>query len=220
MKRKIGSDNNERGASKRTRTEAENSGKESGLLPYGPQKNSGDIGDSLNSSESKVKVRRLVPPRPFPIVPTSESASGPASSHKEGQNYICVSRKTTLATYLSRCKKLLIDKRYNEVHLHALGAAIPHLLMLAVSLPPILPFSQDEIQIEVRTGTVQLIDEVIPDDDDVDITMRNRGKASASVIVRVPDSAGGKLGKASHSTQPVRTPRIVIIQEEQMDEDE
>lgn len=163
------------------------------------------------------------PPRPFPTVPTSVSATGPKSSHKEGQNYICVTRRTTIATYLSRCKKLLVDQGYNELHLHALGAAIPHLLMLAVSLPPILPFAKDEVQIETRTGTVVLVDEVIPEDEDEDITMRQRGKASASVIIRVPSSDAAKLtgvskGQTAKLPHPVRT--IIVQEEEQMDAEE
>lgn len=55
-------------------------------------------------------IRKLAPPRPFPTVHSSVSASGPKSAHKEGKNLICITRHTPLAAYLSRCKKLLVDE--------------------------------------------------------------------------------------------------------------
>ena len=54
------------------------------------------------------RINKLVPPRPFPTVPTSVSATGPRSSHKEGKNLICVTRKTSVACYLRRCKDIII----------------------------------------------------------------------------------------------------------------
>ena len=54
------------------------------------------------------KVRKLVPPRPFPTVPASVSATGPRSAHPEGKNYICVTRRTELGAYLRRCKDVFI----------------------------------------------------------------------------------------------------------------
>ena len=54
------------------------------------------------------RINKLVPPRPFPTVPTSVSATGPRSNHKEGKNLICITRKTTLACYLRRCKDIII----------------------------------------------------------------------------------------------------------------
>ena len=59
--------------------------------------------------------------------------------------------------------------RYKTLHLSAMGAAIPHLMQLALSLPPILPFPQDEIHTEILTGTVEVQDEVVPDDEYEDI---------------------------------------------------
>lgn len=58
--------------------------------------------------DSRRRINKLVPPRPFPTVPTSVSATGPRSNHKEGKNLICITRKTTLASYLRRCKDIII----------------------------------------------------------------------------------------------------------------
>lgn len=78
-----------------------------------------------------------------------------------------------------------------------MGAAIPHLLQLALSLPDILPYAPEEIQTEVLTGTVELHDEVIPDDEDEDIYIRTRGKSSLQAIVKIGDGVdeGSRTGK-------------------------
>ena len=54
------------------------------------------------------RINKLVPPRPFPMVPTSVSDTGPRSNHKEGKNLICITRKTSLGCYLRRCKDVII----------------------------------------------------------------------------------------------------------------
>jgi len=116
--------------------------------------------------------------------------------------------------------------RFTELHLHALGAAIPHLLMLSVSLPPILPFAKDNLQIETRTGTVELVDEIIPEDEDEDITFRHKGKASVSIVIRLRDTSsvttpliiGPTKGQTTKVSRLVRT--VIVQEEEQMDEDD
>ncbi|KAI0933526.1 hypothetical protein AcW1_005335 [Taiwanofungus camphoratus] len=139
------------------------------------------------STKPKHKVRKLAPPRPFPTVPTSVSASGPRSAHTEGKNCICITRKTQLGAYLRRCKDVFLKDGYKTLHLSAMGAAIPHLMQLTLSLPPILPFSPDEVHTEILTGTVEVQDEVIPEDEDEDIGYRTRGKSTVSVVIQVGD---------------------------------
>lgn len=68
-----------------------------------------------------------------------------------------------------------------------MGAAIPHLLHLALALPPILPFAHDEIHMDVRTGTVQVQDEVDPEDDNEDLSYQTRCKSTCSVVLRIGD---------------------------------
>jgi hypothetical protein len=57
---------------------------------------------------NKRKIRKLAPARPFPLVPTSVSATGPRSAHKEGKNFICITRRTGLGAYLRRCKDVVL----------------------------------------------------------------------------------------------------------------
>ena len=60
-----------------------------------------------------------------------------------------------------------------------MGAAITHL----ASLPPILPYASDEIHTEILTGTVEIQDEVIPDDEDEHITYETRSKSTRNVVI-------------------------------------
>ncbi|KAJ2975539.1 hypothetical protein NUW54_g11717 [Trametes sanguinea] len=78
-----------------------------------------------------------------------------------------------------------------------MGAAIPHLMQLALSLPPILPYPQDEIHTEVTTGTVEVQDELIPDDEDEDVSYRTRGKSTVSVVIRVGDGVDERPAAAA-----------------------
>lgn len=77
--------------------------------------------------------------------------------------------------------------RYKSLHLNALGAAIPHLTLLATSLPSILPYSPDEVQTEILTGTVTVQDEIIPDDEDEDIGYEKREKSTLSIVITIGD---------------------------------
>ncbi|KAF5386957.1 hypothetical protein D9615_001943 [Tricholomella constricta] len=149
-----------------------------------------------SGAPKKRRINKLVPPRPFPTLPTSVSATGPRSAHKEGKNFICLTRKTALGAYMRRCKDIILKDGYKTLHFSAMGAAIPLLLQLVVALPPILPFSADEISTKVTTGTVEVQDEVIPDDEDEDLTYETRGKSTLRVVFRIGDGEfdGDKTG--------------------------
>lgn len=124
--------------------------------------------------------------------------------------------------------------RYKTLHLYALGAAIPHLSRLAISLPLILPFPPDEVHTEIYTGTAELKDEVIPDDEDEDISIQTRGKSTMSVIIRIGDgnngmqdsmkdtnTAKGKEKAHDEQSQRMQTKNTneVVFQEEDLEDD-
>ncbi|KAJ7063601.1 hypothetical protein C8F01DRAFT_1056046 [Mycena amicta] len=160
---------------------------------------------------SRPNITRLAPTRPFPTVPRSVSATGPRSAHTEGKNRICLTRKTPLSAYLRRCKKTL--------YLSAMGAAIPHLLQLSVALPPILPFSPAEIHTEVTTGTVEVQDEIIPDDDDDDIEYKTRAKSTLLIVFKIGD--GRDTPKPVKGVKPAAdgSRRVVFAEPDQEDMD-
>lgn len=78
----------------------------------GEEGNEDDKDDDENDKGEPIKpthrIRKLAPPRPYPTVPTSVSATGPRSAHTEGKNYICITRKTPLGGYLRRCKDVVV----------------------------------------------------------------------------------------------------------------
>ncbi|OCH90625.1 hypothetical protein OBBRIDRAFT_585237 [Obba rivulosa] len=149
--------------------------------------NANTSSDATKAAEPQHKIRKLVPPRPWPSVPASVSATGPRSAHSEGKNYICITRKTNLGAYLRRCKDVVMKDGYKTLHLSAMGAAIPHLVRLAISIPATLPFGADEIRTEYFTGTVAVQDELVPADEDEDIEYRTRGKSSLLVVMTIGD---------------------------------
>ncbi|KAF8894745.1 hypothetical protein BD779DRAFT_1467302 [Infundibulicybe gibba] len=133
------------------------------------------------------RIRKLAPPRPYPTVPTSVSATGPQSAHKEGKNYICITRKTSVGAYMRRCKNVILQDGYKTLYLSAMGAAIPHLLYLSSALPSTLPFAPDEIHVNITTGTLNVQDEVIPLDEDEEITYQTRGKSTLNLVIKIGD---------------------------------
>ncbi|CUA72198.1 hypothetical protein RSOLAG22IIIB_00861 [Rhizoctonia solani] len=138
--------------------------------------------ESAASPFTRVKLK---PQRPAPTVHPASNVTGPRSSHKEGKNVICVTRSTKLGAYLRRCKSLILDDGYSTLHLYALGAAIPHLLLLVTSLPECLPYGPQDIHNEITTGTTTCMDEIHPQDEEDDIEMRARNKSSLHVKLTV-----------------------------------
>lgn len=82
-----------------------------------------------------------------------------------------------------------------------MGAAIPLLLQLTCALPTILPFPQDEIHTEVTTGTIEVQDEVLPEDDDDDVTYQTRAKSTLRIVFKIGDGnyEGDKTGSRKYA---------------------
>jgi ribonuclease P/MRP protein subunit RPP20 len=64
-----------------------------------------------------------------------------------------------------------------------MGAAIPHAAMLATSLVRILPYPKDEVMTSIKTGTVNVLDEVIPIYEDDEPETRGRSKSSVEIVI-------------------------------------
>jgi ribonuclease P/MRP protein subunit RPP20 len=64
-------------------------------------------------------------------------------------------------------------------------------------LPEVLPFSPEEIRKEILTGTVDVQDELLPDDEDEDITYRTRAKSSLSVVIIIGDGVDETIAGGS-----------------------
>ncbi|KAJ9119973.1 hypothetical protein QFC24_005456 [Naganishia onofrii] len=131
-------------------------------------------GESNKDSASKqlITSRRMPPKKPLPKTSTSndgqsilgrpKGASGSNPTRDvTGRNVVFVTRKTGLGSYMRRCKALLVDEGMNEITLHALCVAIPHAIMLLYALVDILPYPKQFIHHEIRTESVECMDEMV-----------------------------------------------------------
>ncbi|KZV99134.1 hypothetical protein EXIGLDRAFT_640887, partial [Exidia glandulosa HHB12029] len=129
------------------------------------------------------KLVKLTPARPFTSVPPGSSAT--SSRRAQTLNYFLISRRSTLGSYLRRCKAVVLESKHKTIHLSAMGAAIPLLLQITASLPHVLPYDRSKIAIEVKTGTVCVKDERVPNDEEEDVELRTRDKSTLNVVVRI-----------------------------------
>ena len=196
-KRKGTDDSNDGVACKKQRL-ADPAGTMQSLQPNQP-------GTEKEVQQPRRRIRKLVPPRPWPINPAADNPTGPRSA-KEGKNYISLTRKTPIGAYMRRCKALFLDDgyvrsfsspyitfmycSYTSIYLSAMGAAIPNLMQLACSLPGILPYPRNEINMEVVTGTVEVQDEILPDSLDEDMAYNTRCKSTLKVTFTLEKKEG------------------------------
>ncbi|XP_026761695.1 ribonuclease P protein subunit p20-like isoform X1 [Galleria mellonella] len=101
----------------------------------------------------------------------------------DGENVIFITKKTNFKAQLEKCCDLL-TKGEKEIILHGLGAAIQRCCNLALQLE--ILFS-GTCQLEVNTGTVDLVDDLEPLIDDLDFGTQVRH--TSSVHIRVFRSA-------------------------------
>ncbi|KPI95650.1 PREDICTED: uncharacterized protein LOC106115667 [Papilio xuthus] len=97
----------------------------------------------------------------------------------DGNNVIFVTKKTNFKAQLDKCCDLL-TRGEKEIILHGLGAAIQRCCNLALQLE--ILFS-GTCQIEVNTGTVDLVDDLEPLVDDLDFGSQVRH--SSSIHIRI-----------------------------------
>lgn len=89
-----------------------------------------------------------------------------------------------------------------------MGATIPHALLLSTSLPAALAptFNSSDIKISTITGTVQCIDEVIPDEEDEDedeggMQIRNKACLNIDIVIGDGERAQGVANPKAKRTK-------------------
>lgn len=87
-----------------------------------------------------------------------------------------------------------------------MGAAIPHLVQLSIILPTILPYPPAEIHTEIITGTIEVQDEIIPDDEDEDPTYQKRSKSTLRVVIKIGD--GGQFDGPGQSDEKLKGKKV------------
>ena len=93
------------------------------------------------------------------------------------KNDIYVNRKTDFKGQLERCQKLL-DSGVNELYIHGLGAAINRALNLALQLQA---RGLGSIELSTHTSTVELIDDVEPENDEMEAETYVRNNSAVHI---------------------------------------
>ncbi|KAL8293786.1 hypothetical protein RQP46_000487 [Phenoliferia psychrophenolica] len=89
--------------------------------------------------------------------------------------------------YLKKGVASFVERGATKLTVHAMGAAIPLALSLAMAIRDAVPGgTPDEdgdgaVKMEVRTGTFDVSDEITPEDDDEDVVYQTRSKSTISV---------------------------------------
>ncbi|KAJ9104659.1 hypothetical protein QFC21_002157 [Naganishia friedmannii] len=149
--------------------------------------------NTISTPKKLITSRRMPPPKPLPTTtsfttindgqsllgrPKGASGSGPTRD-VTGRNVVFVTRKTGLGSYMRRCKALLVDEGMNEITLHALCVAIPHAVMLLYALVDILPYPRQFVHHEIRTESVDCVDEMVGVEPVVGGKAKGKGKGKA-----------------------------------------
>ncbi|KAL7416248.1 hypothetical protein BDY24DRAFT_378961 [Mrakia frigida] len=137
------------------------------------------------------RKRKLVPPRPLDsLLPPGSAVTGP-TAQIEGRTVVLVSRKSSLSSYMRRCKALIVEEGCSSLTLHGLTASIPHTLLLLHSLLSILPFPANQVSYTIKTTSVRVTDEIVPEDEEEEIEMMGRWCSGVEIVVLI----GGGVGK-------------------------
>ncbi|CAO3650053.1 unnamed protein product [Cunninghamella blakesleeana] len=94
----------------------------------------------------------------------------PAASKSE----IYISQKSKPNVIVKRIKQLMVNEKFNTIHLHGMGAVTAHTILIAQCTKKAL---NNEVNIIPTTGTVTLIDDIIPEDMDKDIETQQRNNS-------------------------------------------
>ncbi|KAL7751823.1 hypothetical protein RI367_002823 [Sorochytrium milnesiophthora] len=94
---------------------------------------------------------------------------------------IYVTIKTPMKAYIKRAKKLLDEDKISQVVLHGIGKCITKTVQLAVALQS---ESLGEYTLDTTTGTVDLVDTIEYDDQDLDIEQDVRQTSSIRIVVK------------------------------------
>lgn len=97
----------------------------------------------------------------------------PGAAARSGPNHIMVTRRAPRASLRARVRKLIASGRWEDVHLHGLGAALAPAILLAAEL---VEESNGRLVASCSTSTEALVDEV-----PMDSMVYDNSHATASV---------------------------------------
>ncbi|XP_041635600.1 ribonuclease P protein subunit p20 [Cheilinus undulatus] len=102
------------------------------------------------------------------------------------RNDVYVNMKTDFRAQLARCQKLLESGGHREICVHGLGLAINRAINIALQLQA---SSQGVLQLAANTSTVELVDDLEPEDPDEagEPMTRTRNNSAIHIKVFYPD---------------------------------
>lgn len=102
------------------------------------------------------------------------------------RNDVYVNMKTDFRAQLARCQKLLEGGGQKEICVHGLGLAINRAINIALQLQASSPL----LQLAANTSTVELVDDLEPEDPDEagEPMTRTRNNSAIHIKVFYPDS--------------------------------
>ncbi|XP_044038750.1 ribonuclease P protein subunit p20 [Siniperca chuatsi] len=102
------------------------------------------------------------------------------------RNDVYVNMKTDFRAQLARCQKLLEGGSHREICVHGLGLAINRAINIALQLQA---SSQGVLQLAANTSTVELVDDLEPEDPDEagEPMTRTRNNSAIHIKVFYPD---------------------------------
>ncbi|XP_036380656.1 ribonuclease P protein subunit p20 [Megalops cyprinoides] len=105
------------------------------------------------------------------------------------RNDVYVNMKTDFRAQLARCQKLLDSGGQREICVHGLGLAINRAINIALQLQAC---SQGALQLAANTSTVELVDDLEPEDDEAGLggaepVTRTRNNSAIHIKVFYPD---------------------------------
>ncbi|KAH8556048.1 hypothetical protein BGW37DRAFT_479622 [Umbelopsis sp. PMI_123] len=112
---------------------------------------------------------------------------------------IYVSNKSSFAAQLARAKKLLLLQECPSITIHGLGASIEKSMQLSLKLQAEL---NDQVELKCTTGTVELVDDIIPEDMDQDLKTQTRNNSAVHIVVTAKPSITSIRAKARHTSRP------------------
>lgn len=96
------------------------------------------------------------------------------------ETFIYISKASALHSTLKKVRKALIQKTLPKITLCGLGAAVTRTCMLALQIQGMLG-GPAVCDLCIRTGTVELIDEIVPHDPDKDYETQVRRNSKIEV---------------------------------------
>ncbi|KAF9428422.1 ribonucleases P/MRP protein subunit pop7 [Podila epigama] len=117
---------------------------------------------------------------------------------------IYVTKNSSYKGQLTRAKKLLLDDGEPFITLHAMGVAVERAISLAMGISSAC---SDQVRCHTETGTVDLVDDVIPVDTEADLDTNSRQNSAVHIRIEMLEPMPGTLRQRTAALQDAKRRR-------------